>query len=108
MRYALVTMAVAAFFAVGGVAQASPRITPAMQKTHVQMQERTFTGRIEAVNYDTDTFIVRNEHNGKVREREFKIEPGTWIKIDGQYAVLGDLEQRDHVTVTYLAPKKRA
>ena len=106
MRYALVTVAAAAFLAVGGIAQASPRLTPQMQKTHTQ--QRTFTGRIEAINLNSDTFVVRNDHHGRVQEKEFRLEPGTWIKLNGQYTVLGDLEQRDHVTVTYLAPMKRA
>ena len=77
-----------------------------LQKTH--MQERTFTGRIEAINLNTDTFVVRNNRHGRVQEREFKVEPGTWIKVNGEFTVLGDLEPRDRVTVSYLAPQKRA
>jgi hypothetical protein len=106
MRYALVTLAAAACLVVGGVAQASPRVTPQLQKTH--MVRETFSGRIESINYNTDTFIVRRVHDGKVQEREFKIEPGTWIKLNGQYTVLGNLERRDRVSITYLAPMKRA
>jgi hypothetical protein len=105
MRYALVTLAAAACVAVGGVAQASPRVTPLLHQTH--MVSHTFTGRIEAINYNKDTFTVRNDHDGKVQEREFRIEPGTWVKLNGQYTVLGDLEPHDRVSVTYLAPRKR-
>jgi len=105
MRYALVTLAAAACVVVGGVAQASPRVTPLLHQTHMTIH--TFTGHIEAINYDKDTFIVRSVHDGKVHEREFRIEPGTWVKLNGQYTLLGDLGPHDRVSVRYLAPSKR-
>jgi hypothetical protein len=105
MRYALVTLAAAACVVVGGVAQASPRVTPLLHQTHTAIH--TFTGRVEAINYDKDTFIVRSVHDGKVQEREFRIEPDTWVRLDGQYTVFGDLEPHDRVSVSYLAPRKR-
>lgn len=103
MRYALVTLAAAAFLAVGGIAQASPKVTPQLPKTH--LQERTFTGRVESVNYKNDTFIVRNVRNGQLHEREFKIEPSTRVSIDGQWVLPFQLEQWDQVTVAYVAPR---
>ena len=103
MKYALITMAAAAFLAVGGIAQASPRVTPQLQKSHLQTM--TFTGHVEAVNYKTDTFVVRSVHNGRLREKEFKFDPSTRVSIDGQWIPPFELEQWDHVTVTYVAPR---
>ncbi len=103
MRYALVTLAAAAFLAVGGVAQASPRVTPQLQKSH--LQTLTFTGRVESVNYENETFVVRNVQNGRLHEKEFKIDPSTRVSIDGLSVPPFQLEQWDQVTVTYVAPR---
>ena len=80
MRYALVTVAAAACLAFGGVAQASPHVTPQLQKSH--MQDRTFTGRVESVNLTNDTFVVRKVVDGRLHEKEFKMDPETQVKID--------------------------
>jgi hypothetical protein len=103
MRYALITVAAAALFAVGGIAQASPRVTPQLQKSH--LQTLSFTGRVESVDYKNGTFLVRHEQNGRLQEKEFKMEPSTRVSIDGQWVAPFQLEQWDHVTVTYVAPR---
>jgi hypothetical protein len=103
MRYALVTVAAAAFLAIGGLAQASPHVTPQLQKSHVQ--DMTFTGRIETVNYKSDTFVVRRVVNGRLQEKEFKMDPSTRVSIDGVWVAPFQLEKYDHVTVTYVAPR---
>lgn len=103
MRYALVTVAAAACLAFGGVAQASPHVTPQLQKSH--MQDMTFTGHVESVNLKNDTFVVRKVVDGRLQEKEFKMDPDTRVKIDGSWVAPFQLQRYDQVTVTYLAPR---
>jgi hypothetical protein len=101
MRYALGTLAAIALLAAGSAVQASTHVTAANTPAVHSSKTLTFNGQIESVNFDNDTFVVRNERNGKLHEMEFKIEPDTWIKLDGQTVTLGQLERYDTVTVKY-------
>jgi len=101
MRYALGTLAAIALLAMGSAAQASTHTTAANAPAVYSSKTLTFTGEVESVNLNNDTFVVRNVQNGKLHEMEFKLEPGTWVKLDGQTVILAELERYDPVTVTY-------
>jgi hypothetical protein len=43
--------------------------------------------------------------DGRLHEKEFKMDPETQVKIDGSWVAPFQLEKYDRVTVTYLAPR---
>jgi len=94
MRYALGTIAAIALLAFGPAAGAS---------THAAATQKmlSFTGNVESVNLANDTFVLRNDQNGKIQEMEFKLDPKTWIMYDHHVVLLGQLARHDQVTVTY-------
>jgi len=98
MRYLSVAIAVATLLAFGGVAQASPT-------THSSPSVRSFSGRIESIDRSHSTFVVRKEADGKVMEKEFHVDPNSWITLDGAINTLGSLEPGDSVTVEYRTTK---
>lgn len=99
MKYLTIAIAAAALLALGGAAQASPR-TPSSSPTI-----QSFSGTIESIDHAHSTFIVRKDVDGRVMEKEFHLDPNSWITLDGAIDTLGSLEPGDTVTVQYRAPK---
>ena len=99
MRYLPLAMAAAALLVVGGTAHASPIASSSHQSLS------SFTGRIEAIDLEHLTFIVRNTDHGKLREMQFHVAPHTWITTeDRDIGTLGNLQIGEDVTVQYRTP----
>jgi len=61
----------------------------------------TFTGKVESVDMKDQSFVVRNESQGKVEELRFHLAPGTELILDGSPVILSELQANDTVTVNY-------